>query len=184
MKTNPIAFRNPHSWRNKGGRLLWRFVYLFFFRPSPCSLYAWRSWLLCLFGAKIRFAHLHPTVRVWAPWLLELGEYVYIDRDVNLYNVFGISIADRVIISEKAYLCGASHDYKVPSYPLTGGKVMIKDDCWLAADSFVGPGVCIGEGVVVGARAVVFKDVEPWTVVAGNPAKFIKKRTLDTADIA
>lgn len=182
MKSNPISFKNPHSWRNKAGRLFWKFIYLFLFRPSPPCLYGWRSWLLRIFGAKIKFAHLHPTVKVWAPWLLELGEYVYIDREVNLYNVFGISIADRVIISEKVQLCGASHDYTIPSYPLIGGKVVIEDDCWLASDSFIGPNVTVGAGVVVGARAVVVKDVEPWTVVAGNPARIIKKRVMKESD--
>jgi len=51
---------------------------------------------------------------------------------------------------------------------------------WIAADVFVGPGVCIGEGAVVGARSAVFRDVEPWTVVGGNPARFLKRRELQS----
>ncbi|HNY79416.1 MAG TPA: hypothetical protein PLX34_15565 [Sedimentisphaerales bacterium] len=62
--------------------------------------------------------------------------------------------------------------------PQTFAPVEIADQVWIAADAFIGPGVTVGQGAVVGARASVFKDVEPWTVVGGNPAKFIKKREL------
>ena len=55
---------------------------------------------------------------------------------------------------------------------------MIRCKVWVAAEAFIGMGVIIGEGAVVGARACVFKNVEPWTVVGGNPAKFIKKRII------
>lgn len=55
---------------------------------------------------------------------------------------------------------------------------MVNDYAWVAAEAFVGPGVIIGEGAVVGARAAVFKDVAPWTVVGGNPAKYIKDRII------
>jgi putative colanic acid biosynthesis acetyltransferase WcaF len=56
--------------------------------------------------------------------------------------------------------------------------IVVADKAWVAADAFIGMGVTIGEGAVVGARAAVFKDVEPWTVVGGNPAQFIKKRVI------
>ena len=55
---------------------------------------------------------------------------------------------------------------------------MIEDQVWVSAKAFVGMGVTIGQGAVVGATASVYKDVEPWTVVGGNPARFIKKREL------
>ena len=55
---------------------------------------------------------------------------------------------------------------------------MIENRAWVAADAFVCMGITIGEGAVVGARAAVFKNVEPWTVVGGNPAKVIKKREI------
>lgn len=61
---------------------------------------------------------------------------------------------------------------------LTHKPIVIASQAWVAARAFVGPGVTVGEGAVVGACAVVMKDVEPWTVVAGNPAKFIKRREI------
>jgi putative colanic acid biosynthesis acetyltransferase WcaF len=64
--------------------------------------------------------------------------------------------------------------------PLLKPPIRIEDQAWICADAFVGPGVVVGEGAVVGARAVVTKDVAAWTVVAGNPARFVKKRALTT----
>lgn len=181
MKTNPSAFRNPHSRRNRLFRLLWTVVWALLFRPTPWFMGAWRSLLLRLFGAKIGFVRLRSTVRVWAPWLLEIGDDVYIDHRVNLYNPFGIRIGSRVVISQGAFLCTATHDYRDPEFPLTGSPIVIGDDTWIAAEAFVAPGVTIGAGAVVAARACVVKDIEPWSVVGGNPARYIKPRTLDSA---
>ncbi|MDR2683898.1 MAG: putative colanic acid biosynthesis acetyltransferase, partial [Prevotellaceae bacterium] len=80
--------------------------------------------------------------------------------------------------SQRAFLCTASHDITKPDMPLITAPIIIEDQAWIAADAFIGMGVTIGQGAVVGARAAVFKDVEPWTVVGGNPAKFIKKREI------
>jgi putative colanic acid biosynthesis acetyltransferase WcaF len=178
MKTNPSAFRNPHTRANRIARLLWRVVWLVAFRPTPWFMGAWRTWLLKLFGAKIGFARFSSSCKVWAPWLLEVGREVYVDMDVDLYNVFGIAIGDRVVISQSAFLCGASHDYKDPAYSLIGGKIIVGDDVWIAADTFIGPGVNVGNGTVVAARAVVVKDTPQWVVVGGHPAKVLKDRTL------
>jgi putative colanic acid biosynthesis acetyltransferase WcaF len=139
---------------------------------------AWRSWVLRRFGAKIGFVRLKSSADIWAPWLLQAGSEVYIDERVKLYTVFGIKLGNRVIISQGAFLCSATHDYRDPSYALTGGAISVEDDCWIAAEAFIGPGVTIGQGAVVGARAVVMKDVAPWTVVAGNPARVVRQRVL------
>jgi len=60
--------------------------------------------------------------------------------------------------------------------PLTTAPILIGEGVWIAADVFVGPGVAIGNGAVIGARSSAFTNIEPWTVVAGNPARVIKKR--------
>ena len=79
-------------------------------------------------------------------------------------------------VSQRTYLCTASHDIRSPRHEQTEKPIIIEDRAWVAAEAFIGPGVTIGEGAVVGARAAVFKDVEAWTVVGGNPARFLKRR--------
>jgi len=177
FRTTPTAFVNPHSIWSKLGRGLWAIVFLIAYRWTPPRLgMPWRRILLLAFGAKIGNSWIHPSTRIWAPWLLEVGDETYIDRRCNLYNAFGCTIGDRVIISFESTLCSATHKCDLPGYPLCGGPIIIDSDCWLAAQSFVFPDLHIGAGAVVGARSVVTNSVTEWTVVAGNPAKIIRQR--------
>lgn len=181
METTPVQFKNPHGFRNRAGRLLWALAWALLFRPTPWFMGAWRTFLLRCFGAKIKYARFHPSVKVWAPWLLETGEHVYVDARVNLYNAYGIRLGDRVIISQGSFLCSATHDYTRGHYPLIGGAIVVENDSWIAAEAFVGPGVTIAAGTVVGARAVLVKNQPGWSVLAGNPAKVVKARKLEGA---
>jgi putative colanic acid biosynthesis acetyltransferase WcaF len=142
-------------------------------------LYILQSLLLRLFGARISVkTQFFSGVRIEFPWLLEGGDYVSIGPRVGIYNLGGIRIGSHVIISQDAYLCGGTHDFRDQRMPLVRREIVIKDKVWICAGAFIGPGVTIGEGAVVGARACVMKDVPPWTVVAGNPARVIKKRRM------
>jgi putative colanic acid biosynthesis acetyltransferase WcaF len=93
-----------------------------------------------------------------------------------------IVLGAHATVSQYSYLCAAGHDYRELSMPLTTGPIVIGPRAWIAADVFVGPGVTIGEGAVIGARSSLFTDIAPWTVAVGNPAKAIKKRVLQEAD--
>ncbi len=177
-RTDPAGYVNPYSLNNRLGRLLWSAVWVLLFRPSPWFMAGWRRFLLRLFGAKIGKAWVHPGTRIWAPWLLSLGDDVFIDDQVRLYNAHGIRVRDRSMISQNVFLCSVSHDYRYPKYPAIGGEIVVAEDCWICADAFVAPGVTVGRGSVVGARAVVLKDVPEWTVAGGNPARAIKEREL------
>lgn len=138
-----------------------------------------RNIILRLFGAKIPLRSLvYPSCKIWAPWNLKVEEYSCIGPDTIIYNKAPIIIKNNVVVSQGAFLCTASHDITNPRHPLITASIIIEDKAWVAADAFISMGVTIGEGAVVGARACVFKDVEPWTVVGGNPAKYIKKRIL------
>jgi putative colanic acid biosynthesis acetyltransferase WcaF len=100
---------------------------------------------------------------------------------VNCYNVAPITIGEQVTVSQEAYLCTASHDIADPLHHLVTAPITIERNAWIGARAYVGMGVTIGEGAVVGATASVYKDVEPWTVVGGNPARFIKNREIKNA---
>jgi putative colanic acid biosynthesis acetyltransferase WcaF len=105
-----------------------------------------------------------------------MGDDSVVGRDVDCYSVTTIVIERRAIVSQYSYLCAASHDYAIPDFTLLVGPIRIGQDSWIAAGAFISPGITIGSGAVVGARAVVTKDVEPWTVVVGNPARPIRTR--------
>ncbi len=143
----------------------------------------WRVWLLKLFGMKHQgHVSIYPSVKVWAPWNVEMGSYVAIDDEVNLYSAAKIRIGTKVAISREAFICTASHDITKANRPLVTAPITIGDGVWIGARAIILPGVTIGEGAVVAAGAVVTKDVESWAVVGGNPAKFIKKRVLKEAE--
>lgn len=139
----------------------------------------WRIFLLRCCGMKHNgHVDVYPTVKVWAPWNLELGSYVAVDDEVNLYSAAKITIGTKVAISREAFICTASHDILKANRPLTTAPITICDGVWIGARATILPGVTIGEGAVVAANAVVTKDVEPWTVVGGNPARVIGRRIL------
>jgi putative colanic acid biosynthesis acetyltransferase WcaF len=170
---------SAHSQRNKIARLIWGIVWLFLFRPTPRWLHGWRRFLLRCFGAKIgRGTFPFPSAKIWAPWNLEIGDHCALADHVDCYCVDRIVIGSNVTISQYSFLCTASHDYEDPHMALITAPITIGDGAWVTADVFVGPGVTVGEGAVLAARASVFRDVPPWTVVAGNPAKVIKLRRL------
>jgi len=167
------------SANNKMARAVWSVVYLFLFRPSPRIFHFWRAFLLRCFGAKIGSAvRIYPSVRIWAPWNLTMRDGSCLGEYVDCYCVTGIVLQKNAVVSQYSFLCAASRDISSLDKPLMVGAITIGENAWVAADAFVGPGVSIGEGAVVSARASVFKDVQAWAVVAGNPAVFIKQRVV------
>jgi putative colanic acid biosynthesis acetyltransferase WcaF len=151
------------------------------YRPTPTPLFAWRRMLLRVFGARIGAgAHPYPSVRVWAPWNLAMGEASCLADGVDCYSVDRIVIGRNAIVSQYVFLCTASHDFRQSGFPLITAPITIAEHAWVAADAFIGPGVTIGPRAVVGARAVVMRNVEPGTIVAGNPAKIIGAVRFDS----
>jgi len=163
--------------RNRMGRALWSICWLLLFRPTPRPLYFWRNLLLRVFGANIASgARVMASVNVWAPWNLRLARRSCLGEHVDCYNAAIVSLGEDATVSQYSLLCTASHDHEQTGMPSVTAPITIGSHAWVCADVYVAPGVTIGDGAVCGARASVFKDVEPWTVVGGNPAKFIKPR--------
>jgi putative colanic acid biosynthesis acetyltransferase WcaF len=138
-----------------------------------------RPALLRVFGGRVSYRCLiSGSVHVHFPWLLDIAGDVAISDRVTFYNLGGVSVGPRSVISQDVYICGGTHDYTSASKPLVVKPISIEADVWIGAGAFIGPGVRVGRGAIVGARAVVFRDVPPWKVVVGNPAKVIKDRIL------
>lgn len=161
-------------------RLVWLLVWGIGARWMPYFIgNGWRVQLLTWFGlSNSGRISVYPTARIWAPWNIKMGKHVAIDDFVNLYSPAPIVIGTKVAISREAFICTAGHDISKGCRPLTTAPITICDGVWIGARAFVLPGVTIGEGAIVAACAVVTKDVPPWTVVAGNPARVVKIREL------
>ncbi|WP_269542312.1 putative colanic acid biosynthesis acetyltransferase [Cerasicoccus fimbriatus] len=176
IKANRKAVK--YSKRILAARLCWGLCRCFF-RCSPRVAYGFRNSLLRLFGAKVgQDVRIHPTAVIQFPWNLAIGDYSSIGDSAYIYNLGFINIGRRSTVSQFAHLCAGTHDFTDPTMPLLCPPISVGDDAWLCAETFIGPSVIIGNGAVVGARSVVVKDVPPWKVVIGNPARIIKDRNL------
>lgn len=175
------TYSHSFSLKNKISRLVWNVVWMLLFRLFVSLLFKkWRVLVLKCFGAKIEWnSHVYASVKIWAPWNLEMGTNSTFGPNVDCYNQGKISIGDNTVISQKVYLCASSHDYTKKDFPLVLKPIQIGNGVWVAADVFVGPGITIGNNAVIAARAVVTKDVEQNTIVGGNPAQFIKSRSFE-----
>lgn len=175
-----VYVRQKLSASNRLGRAVWNLVWLTLYRPTPAPLHGWRRFLLRCFGARVGAgAHPYPSSRVWAPWNLVMGEHSCLSHQVDCYCVDKIELGPHATVSQYSLLCTATHDYTRPDMPLVTAPIHIGAHAWVTADVFVGPGVTVGEGAVVGARSSVFRDIDPWTVVAGNPPKLIGPRVIN-----
>jgi len=167
------------SLANRCARMLWGVVWLLLFRPSPRPLHAWRAGLLRVFGATVGSAvHVYPGARIWAPWNLEIGDAVGIGDGAVLYSMAPIRIGRRCVVSQGAHLCCGSHDIDSGNFQLTALPIVLAPHVWVCAEAFIGPGVTVAEGCVIGARAVLCKSAtQPWTVWKGNPAQPGRRRS-------
>ena len=181
MQLDIKDYRNRHSFRSKMLRVLWHIVWLLLFRPTPRAgiFKKIRILLLRLFGARVSWrSNVMPSCRIWQPWKLTMGEYACLGEDVDCYSVDMITLDAQSTVSQGVKLCTASHKTSSRRFELATAPIHIKADAWVAGWAIILPGITIGNGAVVGAGAVVTKNVEPWTVVCGNPAKIVKKRQL------
>jgi putative colanic acid biosynthesis acetyltransferase WcaF len=160
-------------------RTLWNLTWLALAAWTPPPMFAWRRLLLRLFGARIApTALVYGSTRIWFPENVELGNYVQIGPRATLYSMAKIVVEDYAFVSQGAHLCCGSHDIESPYFQTIAKPIRVKRRAWVAAEAFVGPGVTIGEGSVLGARGVAFRDLDAFGVYAGNPAKFIKPRRV------
>ncbi|MFC4390427.1 LbetaH domain-containing protein [Flavobacterium quisquiliarum] len=175
------TYNHSFSLKNKISRLIWNCVSIILFRPFVSRLFKkWRVFVLKCFGAKIEWStHIYASVKIWAPWNLQMGANSSLGPNVDCYNQGNITIGANTVISQKTYLCASSHDYTKTDFPLILKPITIGNGVWVAADAFIGPGVSIEDNAIIAARSVVNKKVEKNAVMGGNPATLIKLRTVE-----
>jgi putative colanic acid biosynthesis acetyltransferase WcaF len=178
-KSNPTHGGPSYDLSHRLTRVLWGLAWGLLAAWTPAPLHRWRRLILLTFGAKIAStAHVYPSVRIWYPADLEMGPHSCLGPRVDCYSVAKISLGAHATVSQDARLCAGSHDIADPGFRLVARPITIGAHAWIAAGAFVGPGVTVGEGAVLGARAVAFRDLPAWSVHVGNPATFLKARSL------
>jgi len=152
-------------------------VWLLFASWTPPQLHGWRRLLLNLFGARIaKGARVYGSARIWYPPNLEMGKGAVLGWKTNCYSMGKIVLEDYAEVAQFNHLVTGTHDIDSETFQLYTRPIRICSHAWIASNCFVGPGVTVGEGAVLGACGVAFRDLDPWTVYAGNPAKPIKAR--------
>lgn len=171
----PSSFRG----RSKITVQLWWIIQSTLFAWSPQFLYGWRRFLLRLFGAKIgKKVLIRPSARFTYPWKVSIGDYSWIGDDCVFYSLGKITVGRNVSIAHRDYFCTGLHDISKITFDIGQKPIVIEDECWIPNDVFVGPGVTIGKGTVVGARSTVLKDLPGGMICYGNPARPIKTRIV------
>jgi putative colanic acid biosynthesis acetyltransferase WcaF len=162
---------------DRGRRMVWNLCRTLLYRPSPRPLHAWRTFLLRLFGATMGpGCHFYPASKVWAPWNLVCADAVTAADGVEIYNPAPMRFGSHAILSQDAFVCGATHDYDDPRFPLVAYAMEFGAYSWICARASVAPGVNVGEGAVLGLGSVATRNLEPWGVYAGMPAVKVKER--------
>lgn len=173
------AFDNPEYDPGRGlvVRTLWYYCSLFFLESGWLPISGLKSRLLRLFGAEIGD---HPVirthVRIKYPWRLTVGDHCWIGQGVWIDNIEDVRIGSHVCVSQLAYFCTGSHDYRRRRFDLAASSIAVADGAWIGARATLLPGVFVGANAIVAGGSVVTKSVDPATIVGGNPAKFIAAR--------
>ncbi len=164
---------------NRLFRLVWMIAWALLARWTPPPLHRWRRLVLNLFGARVAAgARVYGTARIWYPPHLEMAAFATMGPAVNCYNQAPIRIGRYAIVSQGAHLCAGTHDVSDPNFQLVTRPIVIGERAWIAAEAFVGPGVSVGEGTVLGARAVAMRSLDPWSIYSGNPAQKLRERVM------
>ena len=182
-RTNPLQGGPSFSLRNRLLRAAWNVSWALLASWTPPQMRFWRRFLLKLFGAQLgESSDVRGSARVWYPPHLHLADRAMLAERVNCYNMAPITLGRAALVSQGAHLCAGTHDIASATFQLKASPITIGAGAWIAAEAFVGPGVEVGEGAVLGARGVAFRSLEAWTVYGGNPAKAIKPRVLRAAE--
>jgi putative colanic acid biosynthesis acetyltransferase WcaF len=169
------------SLRSRLGRLLWGACRALLYRPSPRPFHGWRAMLLRVFGAKLGAGcHFYPKSKVWAPWNLRCEDRVTLADDAEIYNPSPVMLGSHAIVSQGAYVCGATHLYNEPSFKLVSFEMRIGAYAWICARAMVSPGVNVGEAAILGLGSVAARDLEPFGIYVGAPARKVKERARNS----
>lgn len=179
-----INFQGQVALSTKIIRTFWNITSYILFKPFPTKIFRlWRILVLKVFGAKIEWdSEVYSSVKIWAPWNLKMGHRACLGPNVICYNQDFVVLEDNAVVSQYSYLCTASHDtnkLNTAHGSLITAPIIIKEKAWIGSKAYINLGISVGKAAIVGATASVYKDVDDYTIVGGNPAKILKKRILN-----
>ena len=179
-KINLSSFNN--NWYNPGSTfkiILWYFVNLIFLKGAfPWPQFV-KSKALQLFGCKLgNGVILKPSINIKYPWLLKIGNNVWIGEGVWIDNLAMVTIGDNVCISQGAMLLCGNHNYKKTTFDLMIGEIHLEEGVWIGAQSVVCPGVTCKSHSILSVGSIATKDMEAYSIYQGNPAIKIKDRII------
>jgi len=180
-KQSLAAFTVPPEFRGRSKLVvqLWWLVQAAFVRPSPQPFYGWRNFWLRVFGAKVgRGVKIRSSASVTYPWKVVIKDDCWIGDRAELYSLERITVGPNSCISQDAYICTGSHDPEAEDFRYDCRPITIEAGTWIAAGAFVGPGVSVGEGAILAARGLAIRDLAPWYIYAGHPARQIRERYI------
>ncbi|MEQ1770191.1 MAG: putative colanic acid biosynthesis acetyltransferase [Devosia sp.] len=176
-RTTPLTGGPTFSLGNRMRRAIWAVTWRLLGTWTPVPLHGWRRFLLRLFGAQLAAtARIYPGVSVWYPPHLTMAERATLGPGVICYCMAPVTLEPYALVSQRAHLCTGTHAIDDANFQLYAEPITLGARSWVAAEAFVGPGVTLEEGAVLGARGVATRDLEPWTVYAGNPARKLRQR--------
>jgi putative colanic acid biosynthesis acetyltransferase WcaF len=169
-------FESPWKLTARIRMILWEWAWILLCSWTPKPFNLWRLLVLRFFGATIKGRpFVHQRARIQIPWHLTLGDRACLGDRANAYSLGPIEIEEGVTIAQEAYLCTGTHDFNDSAIPLQTGRIHIKRNAFIGVRAMILPDITIGEKAIVGAQAVVTKNVAPSVTVAGNPAVKIRE---------
>jgi putative colanic acid biosynthesis acetyltransferase WcaF len=176
-RRTPIEGGPTFSMRHRVVRVLWRVSWAILCSWTPAMAWRWRRLVLVAFGAQMHpLSDVRGSAQVWLPTNLKMGKRALLSDGVRCYNIAAVTLKDYAVVSQRSFLCTASHDIRCKNFPLVSEEIVIHQNAWVAAEAFVGPGVEIGKSAVLGAKGCAFKCIPEGEVHGGNPAKKIGSR--------
>lgn len=143
--------------------------------PNPIRTYYLRLFHIRL-GEK---TFIHRRVKFFHVGNLVVGKNSVVNFGCYLDNRRGIYIGNNVGIAHNTKIYTLGHDLNDLEFKTKGSSVNISNNVFIFSNSIIMPGVSVGEGAIILAGSVVVKNVEPWSIVGGNPARFIRNRNKD-----
>jgi putative colanic acid biosynthesis acetyltransferase WcaF len=163
--------------KSKLTQLIWYVVSLVVFESGLFPIYRFKIGVLRLFGAKIGTGLvIKPKVYIKYPWLLEVGNDVWIGEGVRIDNLALVKLGSNVCVSQNAFLLTGNHNYRSAAFELITGPITIEDEVWVGASSVVCPNTVLSQGNIVTVGSVISGTTNANRVYRGNPAIDIKPR--------